>query len=102
MFGYESWCSDVFGWGPGWCSSGWWAACLVVMMLIMILCFIFIIFMMRRRKGNLTCCSPPVRKNEGTAYPASDSAGAILDKRYVAGEISANEYEEKKSDLNPT
>jgi hypothetical protein len=82
-------------------------------MLAMAFAFIFMIYMTRRLtagmsrpfqiwRGGMMCCSPPVRKNEGAAYPASDSAGAILDKRYVAGETNAEGYEEKKNDLNPT
>jgi uncharacterized membrane protein len=40
-----------------------------------------------------------------TTTPAivpSDSAREILDKRYVLGEISKEEYEEKKMDMGQT
>jgi uncharacterized membrane protein len=102
MFGYESWCANVSGWGTGWCSSGWWTVCIAVMMLMMGLCFIFMMFMARRRKGNVMDCPPLFPKGEGSACQTSDSARDILDKRYATGEISAEEYEEKKRNLNQT
>jgi len=72
------------------------------MMLMMGLCFFVMVSMMRRRKGSMRCCLPSFRKGETTDYMASDSAGDILDKRYASGEISAEEYEEKKRHLNRT
>ena len=102
MFGYASWWSNVFGCGTGWCSYWWWALCLVVMMLMMGLCFLFMTYMIRRRKGNMTCCLPLFRKGGGTNYAAPDSARDILDRRYASGEISAEEYEERKKNLNQT
>jgi uncharacterized membrane protein len=99
MFGYLNWCSGFFGYGTAWCSYGWWVTCLVVMML-MTLCFFFMMFIMRRQKGNMMCCPPFFRKAGGTDYMASDSARDILDKRYVSGEISVEEYEEIKKNLN--
>ena len=102
MFGYERWCSNVFGCGTGWWSYGWWALCLVVMMIIMGLCFFFMMSMMRRRKGNMMYCLPLFRKAESTSHTASNSARDILDIRYASGEINAEEYEEKKRNLNQT
>ena len=75
---------------------------LVVMILMMGLCFLFMMYMMRRWKGNMTCCLPLFRKAEGTNYAAPDSARDIMDKRYASGEISAEEYEERKKNLNQT
>ena len=102
MFGYERWCSNVFGCGTGWWSYGWWARRLVVMMLIMGLFFFFMMSMMRRRKGNMMYCLPLFRKAESTSHTASNSARDILDIRYASGEINAEEYEEKKRNLNQT
>jgi uncharacterized membrane protein len=102
MFGYENWCSNVFGCGTGWCTYDWWALCFFVMMLMMGLCFFFMMYMMRQRKGNMMCCLPLFRKAEGKDYSASGSARDILDKRYATSEISVAEYEEKKRNLNQT
>ena len=91
MFGYESWCS-----------YGWWASCFFVMIVMMGLCFFFMMYMMKRLKGNMMYCLPLFRKAECIDYSASESARDILDKRYASGEISSEEYEEKKKILNQT
>ena len=100
MFGYDSWSSNVFGSGTGWYSSGWWIVCFIAMMLMVGLCIFFMMSMMRRWKGSTMCCLPLSRKAKGTGYTSSDSARDILDKRYSAGEINKEEYEERKRNLN--
>jgi uncharacterized membrane protein len=99
MFGYGSWCSSVFGSGTG--SYGWWIVCFIAMVLMVGLCIFFMMSMMRRWKGGTMCCLPLSRKAEGTGYTPSDSARDILDKRYAAGGINREEYEERKRNLNP-
>jgi len=70
--------------------SLWWIFPLVMIAL----CF----FMMRGRKGSIMCGFGS-RNAESDRISASDSARDILDKRYALGEISKEEYEEKKSGL---
>ncbi|GAG22001.1 unnamed protein product [marine sediment metagenome] len=82
MFGYESF---EFG-------QLWW----VFPIGMMILCF----FMMRRG----SCCMMGGDDTRDATGPdrsaSSDSAREILDKRYTLGEISKEEYEEKKRDIS--
>jgi len=70
--------------------SLWWIFPLVMIAL----CF----FMMRGRKGSIMCGFGS-RHAESDRISASDSATDILDKRYALGEISKEEYEEKKNAL---
>ncbi len=58
----------------------WW----IIPIVMMVLCFI----MMSRRRGCITGWS--------RSGHLADSAREILDKRYALGEISKEEYEEKK------
>ncbi len=81
MGGYESF---AFG-------DWWW----IFPIAMMILCFL----MMRGRMG----CMMGGRDAQDAADPhrsaSSDSAREILDKRYALGEISKEEYEEKRKDI---
>ena len=58
----------------------WW----IIPLAMMILCFL----MMRRHRGGMTGWS--------RSHHNAGSAKEILDKRYALGEISQEEYEEKK------
>jgi uncharacterized membrane protein len=55
---------------------------------MMVLCFLI----MRGRRRGLTDCS--------RYRHTSESAREILDKRYALGQISKEEYEEKKRDMS--
>jgi uncharacterized membrane protein len=83
MAGYEAFSADI----------GWWWIFPIAMI---VLCF----FMMRGRRFCMTGWSTS-RGGTSTIAP-SDSAREILDKRYVLGEISKEEYEEKREYLNQT
>jgi putative membrane protein len=75
MFAYESvW--NGFHW--------WW----IIPIAMMILCFI----MMRGHRGRMTHWS--------RSHYNAESAREILDKRYALGEISREEYGEKKRDIS--
>ncbi len=75
------------------CSFGWWWVFPIAMI---VLC----IFMARRRGGSFTGCCAPRRSEHLRSTDPTDSAREILDKRYASGEISREEYEEKKTDLD--
>ncbi|MEJ2695078.1 MAG: SHOCT domain-containing protein [Candidatus Sulfobium sp.] len=68
----------------------WWIIPLI-MIGMMVLCF----FMMRGRMGSMMC-RPGFHKSGSNSEEASDSPLELLDKRYARGEISEEEYEEKK------
>ena len=70
--------------------SWWW----IVPIIMMILCF----FMMRGRRGSMMCGFGS-RAADGQQTEVADSAQDILDRRYAAGEINKDEYEEKKRTL---
>ena len=70
--------------------SLWW----IVPIIMMILCF----FMMRGRRGS-SMCGFGSRATDGQQTAVADSAQDILDRRYAAGEINKDEYEEKKRTL---
>jgi putative membrane protein len=74
----------MFAYGGVWNGFHWWW---IIPIAMMILCFI----MMRGRMG----CRMGWSRSRHTAK----SAGEILDKRYALGEISKEEYEEKKRDI---
>lgn len=85
MVGYEGLCPG-FEW--------WWLfpAAMIVLCLVMI----------RRGMGGMMC-RPSSRRSTDTRLPSfSDSAREILDKRYALGEISKDEYEEKRKDIDQT
>ena len=75
---------------PFTCSSFWW----IFPIVMMLVCF----FMMRSRRGSMMCGFGS-RRSYNTQTQDSDSAMDILDKRYAAGEIETQEYEEKKRTL---
>jgi len=88
MWGYESFCSG-FGW--------WW-----VFPIAMIILFALSFFMMRGRTGCMMC-GPFGRGSEDAFWKGrSESASEILDKRYAAGDIGKEEYEDKKKDISRT
>ncbi|NIS74911.1 MAG: hypothetical protein GTO08_06455 [Deltaproteobacteria bacterium] len=69
--------------------SYWWIIPLVM---------IFLCFLGMRGRGRSLCCFGSRDTGEYHVSP-SDSADDILDKRYALGEISREEYEEKKRDI---
>jgi uncharacterized membrane protein len=85
MTGYEAFWADI-----GW----WW----IVPIAMIVLC----VFMMRGRMGCMTCWSTFRRSTSTHAIAPSDSAGEILEKRYVLGEINKEEYEEKRRGIDQT
>ena len=70
--------------------SLWWVFPLVMI----VLCF----FMMRGRRGSMMCGFGSHGADSNRAQ-ISDSAKAILDRRYARGEIDRTEYEEKSKAL---
>ncbi len=71
----------MYAYGPFWNGFHWWW---IIPIAMMVLCF----FMMRSHRGCMMGWSRS-HHNAGTARE-------ILDKRYALGEISKEEYEEKK------
>ena len=71
--------------------SLWWIFLPIIMM---VLCF----FMMRGRRGSIMCGFGS-RALDCRQTKVPDSARDLLDKRYAAGEINREEYEEKKKTL---
>lgn len=83
---------QMTGYETFWAGFGWWW---IVPIAMIFLC----VFMMRGRMGGMMCW-PSSRSHKKTGQIAtSDSAREILDKRYALGEISKEEYEEKKGDM---
>jgi uncharacterized membrane protein len=72
-------------------SSLWW----ICPILMIAMCF----FMMRGRRGSMMWGFGS-RDEDKNHISDSDSASEILDKRYAIGEISEEEYEEKKITLS--
>ena len=70
--------------------SYWW----IVPIAMMILCFL----MMRGRRGSMMCGFGP-RVSDNHQIKRSDTAIEILDKRFASGEISKEEYQERKGVL---
>jgi uncharacterized membrane protein len=68
----------------------WW----IFPLLMVVLCF----FMMSRRMGMM--CGRSRHDEDSRHLGGSDSAKDILDKLYVLGKISKEEYEEKSKALN--
>jgi putative membrane protein len=75
----------MFAYGGAWYGFHWWWLIPIAMM---VLCFL----MMRGRRRCMTDWS--------TSSHSSGSAREILDKRYALGEISKEEYEEKKRNIS--
>jgi uncharacterized membrane protein len=85
MGGYETFWGDI-----GW----WW-----ILPLVMIA---FCFFSMRRRRFCMTGWSTSRDDSSTASLAPSDSAREILDKLYVLGEISKEEYQEKRKDIGQT
>ena len=83
------------GYEPLWAGFEWWW---IVPIAMIVLCF----FMMRGRVGCMTGWSTSRRVTDTRPIGSSDSAREILDKRYALGEISKEEYLEKKGDIEQT
>ena len=75
----------MFAYGGAWNGFHWWWLIPIAMM---VLCFL----MMRGRRGSMT--------DRSRYHHGSESAREILDKRYALGEISKEEYEEKKRGIS--
>ena len=75
----------MFAYEGAWNGFHWWWLIPIAMMVLGFL-------IMRGRRRGLTDCS--------IYRHASESAREILDKRYALGEISKEEYEEKKRDMS--
>ena len=80
---------------PFWGGVGWWW----IFPLVMI---VFCFFIMRRRKFCMTGWSTSRNGSSTVPLGSSNSARQILDKRYVLGEISKEEYQEKRKDIGQT
>ena len=76
-----------------WAAFEWWWILPVAMI---VLCF----FMMRGRMGCVMSCPSSWRSKDSQTIDSSDSAREILDRRYALGEISKEEYEEKRKDID--
>jgi putative membrane protein len=69
----------------------WW----ILPVAMIVLC----VFMIRGRMGCMTCWPSSRRSTDTHAIGSSESAEEILDKRYALGEISKEEYEDKRKDI---
>ena len=85
MTGYEAF----------WAGFGWWW---IVPIAMIVLC----VFMMRGRASCMTGWATSRSGRSTVSLAPSDSAREILDKRYVLGEISKEEYQEKRKELGQT
>jgi uncharacterized membrane protein len=83
------------GYEPFWANIGWWW---IVPLVMIAFCFFF----MRGRRLCMTGWSTSRNDSSTASLASSDSAREILDKRYVLGEISKEEYEEKRKDIGQT
>lgn len=70
--------------------SYWW----IIPLAMMLLCFLGM-----RGRRRFSMCGFGSRDTGEYQVSNSDSADDILDKRYALGEISREEYEEKKRDI---
>ena len=75
----------MVAYGGVWNGFDWWWLLPIAMM---VLCFLY------ELHGHVGCMLRKVRSPQG-----GDSAREILDKRYALGEISKEEYDEKKRDI---
>jgi len=77
---------------PFWAYIGWWWIFSLVMIAF---CF----FIMRGRRFCMSGWSTSRGGTSTASHAPSNSAREILDKRYVLGEISKEEYQEKRKDI---
>lgn len=68
--------------------TGWWIAMLVGMILVWGLIIAAVVWVVRE-----------LGQGRGSAKVGEESAMALLDRRFAAGEISAQEYRERKAVL---
>ncbi|MHC4266502.1 MAG: SHOCT domain-containing protein [Planctomycetota bacterium] len=73
-------------------ACGWWICPLFM------IAFIIICVFAARRENKAFCCSP-FRRWSTKGSILSESPKDILDKRYAAGDITRQEYEEKLRDI---
>jgi uncharacterized membrane protein len=85
----------MVGYEPFWANIGWWW---IVPLVMIAFCF----FIMRGRRFCMTGWSTSRNGPSTASLARSDSAREILDKRYVLGEISKEEYQEKRKDIGQT
>ena len=83
------------GYEPFWANIGWWW---IVPLVMVAFCF----FIMRGRRFCMTGWSTSRNGSSMDSLVHSDSAREILDKRYVLGEISKEEYQEKRKNIGQT
>ncbi len=72
-----------------WSSYGW-----VVFLILVFLCCVG----MKGRRGS-RACGFPFWGTDKRGIHSTDSAIEILDKRYALGELTREEYEERKKDI---
>ena len=83
------------GYEPFWADIGWWWIFPLVMIA---LCF----FIMRGRRFSMTGWATSRSGRSTVSLTPSESAREILDKRYVLGEMSKEQYQEKRKDIGQT
>ena len=83
------------GYEPFWAHIGWWW---IVPLVMIAFCF----FVIGGRRVCMTRWSTSRNGTSRASLTPSDSAREILDKRYVLGEISKEEYQEKRKDIGQT
>ena len=78
---------------------GWWW---IIPLIMIAFCLCMMSILRRRMPGMMSGMMRPSgveRRSQGGAIAPTDSAKDILDKRYALGEISKEEYEERKRAL---
>ena len=75
----------------GFCFGGWWVIPIIMIIFCAAICFFF------RRRNSGICCSDYPDRQEGRKN--SESPLEVLKKRYANGEITSEEYEKIKRDI---